>query len=98
MLLWTLLLRAATLQDAPPTVQWTDEMHKAFVDLKTTLISARALSLLDYTPPLQLYVSEKESFASALLMQKHRSSIIPSSLIEALPRLNVAGTQHMSAA
>lgn len=42
------VLRAAVLQEALPTVRWTDEMHETFVDLATALISAPAIGLPDY--------------------------------------------------
>lgn len=48
MLLWT-VLGATTLQEAPTAAQWTDQMHEAFVDLKTSLLSAPALGLQDHT-------------------------------------------------
>lgn len=59
------------LQHSPPTGQWTDEMRKTFVHLKSALISTPALDLLDYTQPLHLYATEKEGLASGLLVQKH---------------------------
>uniref|UniRef100_A0A3P8RVY4 Uncharacterized protein n=1 Tax=Amphiprion percula TaxID=161767 RepID=A0A3P8RVY4_AMPPE len=62
------VLRAATLQDANPAVQWTESMLKTFVDLKTSLVSAPALGLPDYMQPFYLYVIEKEGFASGMLV------------------------------
>lgn len=40
-------LRAETLQEAPPVMQWTDNTHRTVVDLKTALVSAPALGLPD---------------------------------------------------
>lgn len=53
------------LQHFPPTGQWTDEMRKIFVDLKSALISTPALDLLDYTQPFYLCATEKEGLASS---------------------------------
>lgn len=58
------VLRVDVLQDGSPTVQWTDEMQKAFVYLKTTLNSAPALGLLDSKLHFHLHMTKKEGFAS----------------------------------
>lgn len=42
-LLLSIALRAVMMQDAPSTVQWTVEIHKAFVDLKAASFSTQAL-------------------------------------------------------
>ncbi|XP_027139064.1 uncharacterized protein LOC113746658 [Larimichthys crocea] len=71
------VLRAATLQSAPPVVQWTEEMHKAFQDLKNALTMAPALGLPDYHQPFHLHVHERDGFATGILVQKHGSHYRP---------------------
>ena len=71
------VLRVATLQSAPPKVQWTDAMHKAFKDLKQALMKAPALGLPDYHQPFHLHVHEREGFATGILVQKHGTHCRP---------------------
>lgn len=71
------VLRPATLQEAPKTVVWTDEMTKAFEDIKHALSSAPALGLPDYNLPFHLHVAEKEGFACGVLVQKHGARFRP---------------------
>lgn len=70
---------AANLQSAPPVVQWTDNMHKAFHYLKTLFAPAvaPAMGLPDCHQPFNLHVHEKESFATGILVQKHGSHYHP---------------------
>ena len=46
-----------------PVVEWTESMHKAFVDVKTALVSAPAQGVPDYMQPFQLCIREREGFA-----------------------------------
>ncbi|XP_053199874.1 uncharacterized protein LOC128384346 [Scomber japonicus] len=71
------VLRAATLQSAPTAVQWTDDMQKAFQNLKHALTMAPALGLPDYHQPFHLHVHEREGFATGILVQKHGSHYRP---------------------
>uniref|UniRef100_A0A3P8U949 Uncharacterized protein n=1 Tax=Amphiprion percula TaxID=161767 RepID=A0A3P8U949_AMPPE len=50
-----------------PVVEWTESMHKAFVDVKTALVPAPALGMLDYMQPFQLYIREREGFVAYYL-------------------------------
>ena len=67
------VFRAAALQSAPPMVQWTEEMHKAFQHLKNALTMAPVLGLSDYHQPFHLHVHERDGFATGILVQKHGS-------------------------
>ena len=49
---------------------WTEEMDKAFQDIKAALLSAPALSLPDVTKPFLLYVDENRGVAKGVLLQK----------------------------
>ena len=71
------VLRAATLQSAPPVVQWTDDMQKAFQNIKHALTMAPALGLPDYHQPFHLRVHERESIAIGILLQKQGSHYRP---------------------
>lgn len=71
------VLRTATLQDAPKTVVWTDELKNAFEDIKHALSSAPALGLPDYNLPFHLHVTEREGFACGVLVQKHGTHFRP---------------------
>ncbi|XP_042261512.1 uncharacterized protein LOC121893578 [Thunnus maccoyii] len=71
------VLRNATLQSAPPKVQWTEDMNKAFQDLKHALTLAPALGLPDYHQPFHLHVHERDGFATGILVQKHGSHYRP---------------------
>ncbi|XP_034089450.1 uncharacterized protein LOC117557643 [Gymnodraco acuticeps] len=71
------VLRAATLQAAPNIVQWSEDMHTAFQDLKQALTSAPALGLPDYHQPFHLHVHERGGFATGILVQKHGSNFRP---------------------
>ena len=55
------LLYQATKETIP--FAWTEEMDKAFQDIKTALLSAPALSLPDVTKPFLLYVDENRGVA-----------------------------------
>ncbi|XP_044206796.1 uncharacterized protein LOC122981967 [Thunnus albacares] len=63
------VLRNATLQSAPPKVQWTEDMNKAFQDLKHALTLAPALGLPDYHQPFHLHVHERDGFATGKQQQ-----------------------------
>ncbi len=71
------VLRAATSNTAPTSIQWTDGMLHAFESLKQALISAPALGLPDYQQPFHLHVNENEGYATATLVQKHGSHYRP---------------------
>ena len=49
---------------------WTEEMDKAFQDIKAALLSAPALGLPDITKHFLLYVDENRGVAKGVLLQK----------------------------
>uniref|UniRef100_UPI00398ED842 uncharacterized protein n=1 Tax=Pristiophorus japonicus TaxID=55135 RepID=UPI00398ED842 len=68
---WDAVLRSVALNDAPPKVEWTPEREEAFKQLKKAITNAPALGLPNYGKPFQMYVNEKEGFATAVLTQEH---------------------------
>ena len=62
------VLRAAMLQSAPSEVLWTDNMHKAFQDLKHALTLAAVFGSPDYHQPFHLHVHVREGFATGILI------------------------------
>uniref|UniRef100_UPI00398F3790 protein NYNRIN-like n=1 Tax=Pristiophorus japonicus TaxID=55135 RepID=UPI00398F3790 len=68
---WDAVLRSAALNYAPPKVEWTPEREEAFKQLKKAITNAPALGLPNYDKPFQMYVNEKEGFATAVLTQEH---------------------------
>ena len=51
-------------------LQWTVEVDKAFVDVKTALSAACSLHALSYSEPFHLDVDENDGFVNAVLFQK----------------------------
>ncbi|XP_065806841.1 uncharacterized protein [Labrus bergylta] len=70
-------LQDMLLQAAPEHLQWTEDAETAFTDLKQALSQAPALGLPDYSKPFQLYVHERNGFASGVLTQQHGSNKRP---------------------
>lgn len=71
------ILCAATVQLAPLTVQWTENMYKAFQDLNTAHTTTQSLGLPDYHWPFNLHVLERDGFFVGILIQKHVSHYLP---------------------
>lgn len=65
------------MQSAPSVLQWTEEMYKAFQDLKNFLTMAPVLGLPDYHQLFHLHVHERDGFATGILVQKHGSHCRP---------------------
>uniref|UniRef100_A0A3B4V9P0 Reverse transcriptase/retrotransposon-derived protein RNase H-like domain-containing protein n=1 Tax=Seriola dumerili TaxID=41447 RepID=A0A3B4V9P0_SERDU len=85
------VLRAATLKETPPTIQWTEEMRHAFHHVKYMLCSAPALGLPDYKLTLHLYVAEDGNVAVAVLVQMHGGRPRPVAYYSKTLPLNVKG-------
>ncbi|XP_053577013.1 uncharacterized protein LOC128666435 [Bombina bombina] len=65
------ILRQATKGDSPEHIQWTTDMTKSYIALKTSIISAPALGLPDYCKPFHLYARDNCKTMAAVCAQEH---------------------------
>lgn len=66
------MIKAADHTQPNANLQWTPEGEVAFIDIKTALPKAPALSNPDYRKLFHLYVSERRGYASAVLTQQQQ--------------------------
>ncbi|KAF7695190.1 hypothetical protein HF521_006913, partial [Silurus meridionalis] len=63
------MIKAAGQNKPSAKLEWTSDGIAAFELIKNTMASAPALACPNYSKPFHLYVSERQGFASAVLMQ-----------------------------
>lgn len=85
------ILWAATTQDQPVKLQWTDEMHKSYKILKNLLITSPSLGILNYNQSFHLYCREGGAVMAAVLAQEHGSSMRPTAFLSKMLPIPLQG-------
>ena len=61
----------------PNTVQWSDDLHKRFEEIKTQLFNAQVLKLPDFDKDFVLRTDASDTGLGAVLLHKHGEMMFP---------------------
>ena len=61
----------------PDTVQWSDDLHKRFEEIKSQLCTAPVLKLPDFDKDFVLRTDASDTGLGAVLLQKHGEMMFP---------------------